>query len=327
MVPEKNNSSKEKTSSSSNEPPPSGDDSTKGKGTTAIAPSWKYLIPIVTTLLISSVFAWITYLAAGQFQVLPFDPSQFQGDQATPAVLNTALYIGIALVAAFSMIYLLRKQKIHLIRFIFIFALAFTSTVVFYLILNSLGALFNASPLTRLILIASAPIYGLCLTYFVTSLTPGSMIRNFATIITGSLIGAFLGPNIPTWTLLLLLVALAVYDIYAVKQGPIKEMVETMEEAEGEEGETMDIPMLTYATKDWEIGVGDLAFYSAFTDHVLIYFGLIGGSIVSVGIIIGALGTLRLLERYRMLPGLPLSIFIGVGCLFLYIGLVMLGIL
>jgi presenilin-like A22 family membrane protease len=157
-------------------------------------------------------------------------------------------------------------------------------------------------------------------------LSPGSRVRNLATIIIGALIGAFLGPNIPTWTILLLLVALAVYDIYAVKQGPIKEMVETLEEAGEEEGEGADIPMLTYATKDWEIGIGDLAFYSAFTDHVLIYFGLIGGSLVSVGIIIGALATLRLLERYRMLPGLPLSIFIGVGCLFLYFGLVIIGI-
>ncbi|MHA2407531.1 MAG: presenilin family intramembrane aspartyl protease, partial [Candidatus Ranarchaeia archaeon] len=292
MLPEKNNPSEGNSSSTLKDPKPSPEETPKEDALSGTGHSWKYLIPIVATLVISSVFAWITYLATGQLQVLPFDPSQFQGDQATPAVLNTALYVGIALIAAFSIIYLLRRQKIHLIRIIFIFALAFTSTVVIYLILNSLGVLLNASPLTRIILIASSPVYGLCLTYFVTSLTPGSKIRNLATIVIGSLIGAFLGPNIPTWTILLLLVALAIYDIYAVKQGPIKEMVETLEETEKEEGEGIDIPMLTYATKEWEIGIGDLAFYSAFTDHVLIYFGLIGGSLVSVGIIIGALATL-----------------------------------
>ncbi|MHA1916935.1 MAG: presenilin family intramembrane aspartyl protease [Candidatus Ranarchaeia archaeon] len=286
-----------------------------------------YTLPIILTLVISGSISMINYLSIGLIQVLPFDPGQFQGDQATPAILNTFFYFGFALIGAFFILYLLRKRKAMLIKLVFFSALAFSSSLILLLFFNSVSVIFQLSYTTEMIFFASAGVLGLCLTYFMTSIPAGHVIRNSATIIMGALIGSFLGPNIPTWTLLLLLVVLSFYDIYAVKKGPIKEMVETLEDAEKDEGDDLDFPMLTYVSKEWEIGIGDLAFYSAFTSNIIIHFGTIGGTFVSVGIIIGAIITLKQLDKHKLLPGLPLSIFLGIIFLFFFMGFTILGFL
>jgi hypothetical protein len=85
---------------------------------------------------------------------------------------------------------------------------------------------------------------------------------------------------------------------------------------------------MTYSSRDWDIGIGDLVFYSLLASqpltpyfifnhgtHLLETFGLWIFWVISfftvIGILIGFLTTIRLLERNSMLPGLPLSIALG----------------
>jgi len=85
---------------------------------------------------------------------------------------------------------------------------------------------------------------------------------------------------------------------------------------------------MTYSSQDWDIGIGDLVFYSMLASQPLTpYFIFNHGMYLLetygiwifwliclctiIGILIGFIITIRLLERNSMLPGLPLSIALG----------------
>lgn len=87
---------------------------------------------------------------------------------------------------------------------------------------------------------------------------------------------------------------------------------------------------MTYSSRDWDIGIGDLVFYSLLASQPLTpYFISNHGAylmdmygnwifwIISlfaiIGILIGFTITIKLLERNSMLPGLPLSIALGLA--------------
>jgi hypothetical protein len=185
--------------------------------------------------------------------------------------------------------------------------------------------------------------------------------------------GAFLAVILPTWTVLFMLIGLSLYDIYSVKRGPIRDIVESsiMEETNSEfrraeaetkipqegtqdEGiveepkpraaehqKTMStntsppiIVLMTYSSANWDLGIGDLVFYSMLTSHALHFgasgfylnaFGLIAPWLTflgaTLGIILGFLLTVKLLARHPMLPGLPVAIGLGLAGFGLTVGL------
>jgi len=85
---------------------------------------------------------------------------------------------------------------------------------------------------------------------------------------------------------------------------------------------------MTYSSQDWDIGIGDLVFYSMLASQPLTPYFIFNHGIylletygiwifwliclcTIIGILIGFIITIRLLERNSMLPGLPLSIALG----------------
>ncbi len=89
---------------------------------------------------------------------------------------------------------------------------------------------------------------------------------------------------------------------------------------------------MTYGTDEWELGIGDLVFYGMLGSHTLMIgtalipkFGIFAPWIffatTLVGIIIGFFITLKLLERGKLLPGLPIPIVLGLS----FMGLTYLG--
>ncbi len=194
--------------------------------------------------------------------------------------------------------------------------------IFFYLYL--IAAILELADLIYLIIIiAVSGVAGTFLGYGLLSDKTSEFAKNIALLLYGAFIGAFLGIVLPTWTAFLLVGVLSIYDIIAVFKGPIKKIIE-MTEAD----ENANLPVdMTYTDRNWEIGLGDLAFYSMLSTHTLllgfqldflIEFGLLGAIIpfvcTTVGIVLGAIITFRLLRKREMLPGLPISI--GLGILF-----------
>ncbi|MFW9922784.1 MAG: hypothetical protein ACFFDW_05780, partial [Candidatus Thorarchaeota archaeon] len=162
------------------------------------------------------------------------------------------------------------------------------------------------------------------------------------------LAGTFLATFLPMLASLLVMIGLSIYDIISVFRGPIKKIAEVSEERDNEENdksnnkeqsnstenmlpveEIIEVPIeddereITksrsnkdtdeeYIYTDYiELGLGDLAFFGMLFSFGLIRLGFYAALGAFVGVVIGAIGTIKLLEKTRMMPGLPLSIGLG----------------
>jgi hypothetical protein len=268
------------------------------------------------TIAISLLFTLPITITGFYVPILPFTPEMYPDNPAVPALLNTVFFISIAIVGAVLVVFLLRRHKDVIYKLLLTFGLLFSGSVILWYFFDTTLFALNIYTFENQVFTIILSIFFGSLLMYLTVHYKVSLLRNLAVMIYGGLIGAFLGPNIWTWTIVLILVALSLYDIYAVKKGPIREIVLTIEQRR----ETL--PILTYTSQDWEIGIGDLAFYSMFTSHMFTQFGVTAFILVTVGILIGSLTTLKLLEKRGMLPGLPIPIALGlIGfVLFIIIG-------
>lgn len=107
----------------------------------------------------------------------------------------------------------------------------------------------------------------------------------------------------------LLLVGFALFDLYEVFRGPLKHLAQSVHSNE--------ISLLLLKVDDIEVGIGDLLFYSLSTGLAYNVGGEVSAIASIVLIKIGVLATLLLLERRKMLPGLPLPVLLSVFATFL----------
>ena len=128
-------------------------------------------------------------------------------------------------------------------------------------------------------------------------------------VLIGGLTGTFLGVSIPTLTAVVLLLALAGYDLFAVYKGPIGKMAQStnLEEFTG--------AVFTYG--DLTVGMGDMVFYSMLASNSMMNFGPIPFLAAAVGLVIGAYLGFKMLEGRDMFPGLPFAIILGL--VFMYV--------
>jgi len=128
-------------------------------------------------------------------------------------------------------------------------------------------------------------------------------------VVIGGMTGAFLGVSIPTLTAVVLLLALAAYDLFAVYKGPIGKMAAStdLEEFTG--------AVFTYG--DLTVGMGDMVFYSMLASISMLNFGLLPFLAAGAGIIIGAYLGFKMLEGRDMFPGLPFAVVLGLVFMYL----------
>ncbi|NHJ47871.1 MAG: hypothetical protein FK733_08795 [Asgard group archaeon] len=163
------------------------------------------------------------------------------------------------------------------------------------------------------------------------------------------LAGTFLATFLPTLAAVFVMIGLSIYDIISVFRGPIKKMAEISDERYNNETGTDDelpidndqeindeslenvtiedeteklkeiedeitsrVEKQEYEYVEYiELGLGDLAFFGTLISFALIKLGFFSAIAAFVGVIIGAIGTIKLLDKVKMMPGLPLSIGIG----------------
>ncbi|MBD3188501.1 hypothetical protein GF325_16845 [Candidatus Bathyarchaeota archaeon] len=260
------------------------------------------------------------------------------------SVVNALIFIGIGGFSAFIMIKLVKKKGIDLLEKIMmgsflilgIFIVYFYGTYGF----SFLEAAFPLGDFWFYLLIAISIGLGVLLVYLFAAPKFGERTKNLVVVIYGVLIGSFLPLLLPTWTALLILIGFSLYDIYSVKRGPIKEMMDQINARNGSASE--GIISDEDDSWDWsditlDIGIGDLAFYSMLTSITLIseefggpFLFNLSGNVFSffmpfmftiTGVLLGAFLSFQFVKRHKMIPGLPLSIFIGIGMLALSIGL------
>lgn len=292
-------------------------------------------IPILIVIVIAGLLAYATYFGAGvQLEggyVSEEDFGVFGG------ILNGIIFTFTSVAAAFLIVFLIRKKGIDVLKYIFGFSFGllgftlswfFSSIIIFLIFIQfpETPALVNTYYIVSDIIspILVAVFTALLLYKYFTSKSINT--KNLIVLYISLLISASMGLMMPLWTTLAILIGISLWDIYAVlnKRGPIKEMIDIASKNDKYDLSDEEIEVsikkgeAIYDTSKIEIGIGDLAFYSMLTTSALIQTGNVFIMIfTTLAILIGTGITLNQLKRNKILPGLPISIFLGIGTMLL----------
>jgi presenilin-like A22 family membrane protease len=135
----------------------------------------------------------------------------------------------------------------------------------------------------------------------------GNKARNAVVVLLGGALGVFFSASIPFLSAVLILVFLAVYDVFAVYYGPMGKIANSgLDQLQG----------LSYSFKDVQMGLGDLVFYSMLSGSILFEFqpNLLPCLVSLIGITVGSFLTLIMLEKKGIFPGLPFPVILGLAC-------------
>jgi presenilin-like A22 family membrane protease len=254
------------------------------------------LLPIFASLVFGVLCAFLLLVAPVEvYGITPF-PEGVAGS------FGNAFYFVVLVAIGASLLYLLLKFKSkRLIEWITGFAL---TLAIFMLSVIYFGALFSIFAVYDL----DMAVLGLSVVITVLGVFAifwkRSRVCNLVVLGLGGALGTFLGFAIPSLSAFLILVFLAVYDVFAVYHGPVGKIAHKgLEQFRG----------LSFSFRDVQMGLGDLTFYSMLCGHMLLFFGVWACLASMVGVLVGCVFAFRMLERRGMFPGLPFPIFLGLA--------------
>lgn len=255
-----------------------------------------YLVPVLASLLFGLACAYLLVVQPlPPVEVTPFH----EGTPSAP--LGNAFYFVILIGLSATIFYILLKRKSQKIIFALI-AVALT-TASLLLSLVYLSAVFAYSPDLDFLVVPLSILVTAIFDLAIFKL--GSKARNAAVVLLGGGLGVFFSAVIPFFSAVLILVFLAVYDVFAVYYGPVGKIAHSgLDQLQG----------LSFSFKDVQMGLGDLVFYSMLTGSILLnYNSLLPYFASLIGILAGAFLTLIMLEKKGIFPGLPFPIILGLA--------------
>jgi presenilin-like A22 family membrane protease len=252
-----------------------------------------YVLPILVSLLFGLLCAYaIRELQMAGYTVTPF--------QEGVGSFGNGLYFVVLAGVGASLLYLLLKRRG--IRSVILVVGTALTVAVFMLSVVYLYTLFS------MFTIPYTDATVLMLSVFITIVADfavfgsHSRISTLAILLLGGALGAFLGILIGTLSAILILVFLAIYDVFTVYHGPVGKIAKSgLDQLKG----------LSFSFRNVQMGLGDLTFYSMLTSRVLVdggpWFWL--GS--TAGVLLGVFLAFKMLEKRGMFPGLPFPIALG----------------
>ncbi len=293
-----------------------------------------YPLPVVVVIILASILAYLTFVVAGVQVEESYFPEEELG--ALAVILNGLLFTVIAVVFGFIIVFFIKKLGIGVLKYLFGLSFGLVSFLVTLMFLDVIVYLiFIQFPETTVIInlyflfsnwflpIGTAiSVFFLIYKYFTSkSIKTKNFIILYISLLLSASMSIVLAPNF--WSIIAILVGISCWDIFAVlyKKGPIKEMIEILSEKDNgnemtkaEVKEKIESGTAIYDTSKLELGIGDLVFYALLTSSVLLFTNnIIITVLTTVAIIIGTGITISRLKKNRVLPGLPISIFLGIG--------------
>lgn len=256
-----------------------------------------YLLPILGSLLFGLVCAYV--LAPVPSESVPVTPIP---EEIPGAQWGNALYFVVLIALAATLFYILLKRRSkRIIKGLIVVALTTASLL---LSLVYLSALFVYAPSWDFLVIPLAISITVLFDFVIFRL--GRVPRDVVVVCLGGALGVFFGKFIPLWSAILILVFLAIYDIFAVYKGPVGKIAESgLDQLQG----------LSFSFKDIQMGLGDLVFYSMLSGIMFFSFlpNVIPTIAAVIGILVGSIITLFMLEKKGIFPGLPFPILLGLA--------------
>jgi len=258
-----------------------------------------YLLPILASMLFGLACAYL--IAPQQSEAIPVTPIP----ETTPgAPFGNAIYFVVLIAISATMFYFLLKRKSkNIIKGLIIVALTAASLLLSVVYLSAILAFF---PIINNLWVLIALSIVVAVLFDLSIFRFGSIARNVAVVAIGGALGIFFGFSIPLYSAVIILVFLAVYDVFAVYKGPMGKIAASgLDQLQG----------LSFSFKDIQMGLGDLVFYSMLMGVVFFNFtpNFLPTVMAIVGILAGSIVTLFALEKKGIFPGLPFPIMLGLA--------------
>ena len=257
-----------------------------------------YLVPILASLIFGLGCAYLLApQETGGIQAVPIS-----GD--TPeASIGNGLYFVILIALAATVFYVLIKRKNkRVIKGLIVLSMTTASLLLSVVYLLALFPYFEG--VYYVIAVAAVAITVL---FDLAIFRWGSVSRNVVVVCLGGALGIFFAKYVPMSSAIVLLVFLAVYDVFAVYKGPVGKIANSS-------GLDM-LQGLSFSFKDIQMGLGDLVFYSMMMGVMVFSFpqNILPTATAVVGILAGSIITFFALEKKGIFPGLPFPIMLGLG--------------
>ena len=265
-----------------------------------------YLAPILASLLFGLGCAWLLSPhqnpSHGAQQILPdISVVPFPEDIPAGPVANGLYIVALVAIGATLCYFMLKRNNLKLIKVVISLVMTMAAMLLSLIYLSTLLAYFNLNK----------DLWVIMLSVLLTSICDIIIFkfvkyRSIVIICLGGALGVFFSFVIPLYSTILILVFLAIYDIFAVYRGPVGKIAQSGID---------QFPGLSYTFKDIQMGLGDLVFYSVLIGTMFFSFtsNMLPAIMSMVGICIGAIITFFMLEKREVFPGLPFPIALGLA--------------
>lgn len=256
------------------------------------------ILPIIITIAISILLAQFTVSVLFSSNISLFDRT----DQVAIAT-NVVIILLVSIFGLLFFFRLLKKKREIAIRFLvatFIISGVLAALLFIKLLFNALELEFPLILLVATIITYIGAYFG----YLVIVDDLSCRMRNALFILCSGILGSFFGVLMPPSLIIVSLFILSVLDIILIKNKTVEKILGqiTYEEILSE---------ISFSNKEWGIGIGDLTCYSIVVANTAINFGIVFGALSLFLILVGSIVSLKIVFAKERLPGLPISIILG----------------
>ncbi len=261
-----------------------------------------YLTPVAVCMFVSLGFVRL-FMLSGLGLSLPKTLAGSFFDQLVWTLALTAL----GLLGVTCLYWLIARRRDFELRVLVAIVVAPTSAIV-VIILSQTVLLVLAktvsSFMTSLIVLASLYV-AVFSVIFILSDAFSTRVRNFVFTLYGAILGSFVSLLLPTTSLIVLLIGVALYDLVILSSSWIAAAIKDLSLSKGISSR------FAYVGGGVEIGIGELIFYSFVPAHVEAYYGMPLLILTLIMTVLGVLLNLWTLAKRGFLAGLPAPIFLG----------------
>jgi hypothetical protein len=255
------------------------------------------MFAVIVSLILTQLIIFVSTIQNGGFYSI-------QNSLNSSTIVNLFLISIISLLLLFGIFRLRKFKKLTIAKvlvFIFIEG-GMLSILLFGKLLFTLLGFDNPIFILFFLAIAYTCTYFAFLNFF-DSLSLKARNRLF--IISSGSLGSFLGLLIPIVGIIVILIILSGIDLFLIQTNFFKKKL-------GQLNHEKFIFEMAFSTNDWGIGIGDLICYSIIVSSTFANFGIIIGSFSLFLLILGSLLTMKFTTKEKNMPGLPISLGLGI---------------
>ena len=259
-----------------------------------------FLLPVFFTILISLVYSQFVLLAQ------PYNNSSTFTLEGYSEVFIALNIFAIAIISAASLlifIHMLKTKRKVAVR-ILVAAFIIGGMLATLLFGKHLFILLNLESPLFLLVVAFVAYVGTYFAYLAFVEALSDRARNMLFVVCSGTLGSYIGVLLPIQAVIGISLFLSVADFILIKRSAVEKMVGNAEYEKL-------IMKIAFSNREWGIGIGDLTCYSMVVASSSMSYGFLAGGLSLLLILIGSFLSLILTIKMIRIPGLPISIVLG----------------